>query len=286
MSEKPYRKVYIEITDVCNLCCSFCPGTKRKKKYMSPDEFDRITDEVLPFTDFIYLHLMGEPLLHPRLNEILLLAKNKGLKVIVTTNGTLLDKCGDMLIGSGALFKVNISLQSFEGNNSADSVSLQKYLDCVFDFAEKSSSRNIITVMRLWNEGELGRNALNDRILLRMKERFPGPCDNDYRGFRLRPMLFAEYGEAFEWTMSGETENENITCFALKDQFGILCDGTVVPCCIDCDGNLALGNVFEKPLNEILSSHETADFREKLDRHIPPSDVCLHCGFAKSLFGK
>ncbi len=286
MAEKTYRKAYIEITNVCNLSCSFCPGTNRKKSFMTAGEFEKIADEVLPFTDFIYLHLMGEPLLHPQLGEILGMAKSKGLKVIVTTNGTLLGKAGETLISSGALFKVNISLQSYVGNLSDGNENPDEYFDSVFDFAEKSAESGIITVMRLWNGGELGKNRYNDRIFNRIRERFPGEYDKDYRGFRLRRLLFLEYGEAFEWSMSDGRENESVTCFALRDQFGILCDGTVVPCCLDRDGSLALGNVFDTPLADILSSERTVRFRESLDRHIPPSELCRHCGFAKTLFGK
>ena len=112
-----YSRVYIEITNVCNMNCSFCHGHSRDKRFMSEDEFNLILDRLSGQTEYIYYHLMGEPLLHPLVPVFLKTAKNKGYKSMITTNGTLLNKCGDEIINSG-IHKVNISVHSFEESDN------------------------------------------------------------------------------------------------------------------------------------------------------------------------
>lgn len=108
---KQFAKVYLEISNLCNLSCAFCPGTKRTKKAMTETEFSALLPKLQPYTDYLYFHLMGEPLLHPQLGRFLELAADAGFKVILTTNGTLLETQQEMLLSSPALHKVNISLQ-------------------------------------------------------------------------------------------------------------------------------------------------------------------------------
>lgn len=110
------KKAYLEITNVCNLSCRFCPGTRREKRFMSVEGFKTLSARLRPHTDYLYFHLMGEPLLHPELESLLGIAGAQGFKVIITTNGTLLHRAGELLLRSGAVHKVNISLQSFEAN--------------------------------------------------------------------------------------------------------------------------------------------------------------------------
>ena len=96
--KKRFAKVYLEISNLCNLSCAFCPGTKRTKKALNEEEFSCLISKLRPYTDFLYFHLMGEPLLHPQLGRFLELAGNEGFKVILTTNGTLLGKQQRLLL--------------------------------------------------------------------------------------------------------------------------------------------------------------------------------------------
>ena len=108
-----FRKIYLEISNVCNLKCSFCPGTARTPKMMSEAEFRALMPKLRPWSDFLYFHLMGEPLLHPQLERFLQIAGEAGFRVILTTNGTLLERQKELLLASPGLHKVNISLHSF-----------------------------------------------------------------------------------------------------------------------------------------------------------------------------
>ena len=152
------NKVFLEITNVCNLSCSFCHGTKRAGRFMSVEEFRHAAGEARAFGEYLYFHLMGEPLLHPDLGEFLDIAYKLGFKVIITTNRTLLDSCRDVLLSSPALFKVSISLHSFEANDESDG--FDEYLDSCFTFCRDAAEKGVIAVMRLWNLG--GLESKND----------------------------------------------------------------------------------------------------------------------------
>ena len=273
-------KVYVEITNVCNLSCSFCVGTRRKAAFMSRESFERILRQVRPYTEFLYFHLMGEPLLHPELEYFLKSAKESGFKVIITTNGAYLHEKGDILLSSGALFKINISLHAYEANSP--NLFHERYFDDCFDFAEKAASGGIITVFRLWNGG--GEDKFNGMIINRLRERFDGEWADNTKGIRIRKKLFIEHGDKFDWPLTSEKSDDNVTCYGLRDHFGILCDGTVVPCCLDYDGNLSLGNIFSDDISTILSSEKALSFRNALDRRISPSVMCRRCGFAQNKF--
>ncbi len=271
-----FSKVYLEITNVCNLSCSFCVGTTRKKHFMTTDEFEFLAKSIKPHTNFLYFHLMGEPTLHPELEKLLKIAENLGFKVIITTNGTLLKKVHEVLLNSDALFKVSISLHSFEANSG---VNEDSYFNSCFDFADKSSEKGIITVFRLWNDG--GKNTLNTKIIDKLKIRFSGEWVKNTKGIRIRKKLFIENGEKFEWPMYAENQAENIVCYGLKDHIGVLCDGTVVPCCLDYNGNLSLGNLFTDTLDNILASPKAVNFKNMLEQGKAPCEMCKRCGFVQ-----
>lgn len=259
--------------------CSFCVGTSRKKKYLSLSEFEQLAEKIRPHTDFLYFHLMGEPLLHPELERFFEISEKLGFKVIITTNGSLLKKVSDILLRASALFKVSISLHSFEANSGIDEA--QYFSDC-FDFADKASSKGIITVFRLWNDG--GLDSMNERIINSLKNRFDGEWESNTKGIRIRKKLFIENGERFEWPLHSEIYSENISCYGMKDHIGVLCDGSVVPCCMDYDGNASLGNLFENSLDEILSGEKAVSFKEKLNAGLAPCEMCRTCGFAQKRF--
>ena len=271
-----YSKVYVEIINFCNKNCSFCPKTTREPQVMSIDNFETVLTKLKGLTEYVYYHVVGEPLMHPLLCDFIKLAKRNGFKSAITTNGSLLDTKGDALIASG-VYKVNISIHSFEGG---DKEKHTEYLNTCLDFADKSSRSGVLTVLRLWNQGK--DKGLNVSTVDMIKERF-GEFDKlSVRGARIRDKLHLEYGERFEWPdMSADDGGENVFCYGLKDHFGILCDGTVIPCCLDRDGEIALGNVFEAPLNEILSSPRASAIKNGFQHRKATEELCRKCGYAR-----
>lgn len=277
---KRFRKIYIEITSVCNLNCSFCPGTTREKKFVTPEEFEFVIKSVSPLTDYVYFHLMGEPLLHPQLGEFMDIAAENGIKVCLTTNGTLLKEKAKVLIPRiDKIHKISVSLQAQEANDGR--IELGKYLQDCFAFGKEIEGKTIL-VYRLWNEG--GRNENNSEILAAMHSAFPGEWIERPRGNTIANKIFLENGQKFDWP-DPEADyfgnpNSRYYCYGLNDHIGILADGTVVPCCLDNDGRLALGNIYTESLESILNNNKALGIAEGFKNGFAAEDLCKRCGYA------
>ena len=271
-----YNKVYIEITNICNMNCSFCHGHKRPLRKMSKEEFALILDKLSNQTKYIYYHLMGEPLTHPLLPEFIQLANQHGVKSIITTNGTLLNKRKDELLHAG-IHKINISLHSFEEDTGEEH---RRYVRELAEFSKAAAEQGTIIVFRLWNKGYDG--GKNDIVFNILKETIPGEWSENTRGVRIRNKIHLEWGERFEWPdQDAEVKGEKFSCYGLRDHFGILSDGTVVPCCLDSDGVIALGNVFRDDLSSILSSDRASAITKGFKCGQAAEDLCRRCGYAQ-----
>lgn len=274
---KRFNKIYLEISNICNLSCSFCPGTDRTRHIMTEDEFSGLIAKLRPYTDFLYFHLMGEPLCHPKLGTFLKMAGDAGFKVILTTNGTLLPKVQETLLDAPGLHKVNVSLHAFEANDLT--VSFEEYLQGCFSFGKAAQGKKLV-VYRLWNQG--GADRKNQEILKTMEAFFPGPWEEKSRGTRIGDRIFLEYGDKFDWPdLKAPEGSDRMFCYGLRDQLGILCDGTVVPCCLDHEGDLALGNLHRQSMEEILSSQLACDIFEGFSSRKATQELCRKCGYAR-----
>ena len=274
---KRFRKVYLEISNLCNLQCRFCPGTHRVPKAMTEAEFSFLLERLRPWTDFLYFHLMGEPLCHPRLERFLQLAGDAGFRVILTTNGTLLEKQKEVLLNAAGLHKVNISLHAFEANDLE--VPFAEYLRRCFAFGQAAEGK-ILVVYRLWNQG--GEDEKNTAILDAMHAAFPGEWKAEPRGTRIGQRVYLEYGDKFDWPdLAAEDGGEAVFCYGLRDQIGVLCDGTVVPCCLDHEGDLALGNLFRQPLEKILEAPRAKAILDGFRNKKAAEELCRKCGYAR-----
>lgn len=272
-----FRKIYVEISNLCNLRCRFCAGTKRPLRRMSVAEFSTLLPKLRPYTDFLYFHLMGEPLCHPELAEFLRIAQTHGFRVILTTNGTLLGQCEEILLSAPALHKVNISLHSFEANDLK--IPFSEYLQTCFDFGKHAEGKKLV-VYRLWNQG--GLDGRNREILAQLHNAFPEPWIKERHGTRIGQKVYLEYGEVFDWPdLSAQEGSETVFCYGLRDQLGILCDGTVVPCCLDHDGDLALGNAFTQELAEILDGDRAKKIYNGFSACRAAEPLCRRCGYAR-----
>lgn len=273
---KRFRKVYLEISNRCNLRCAFCPGTKRKSGAMDALHFAAALQKLHPYTDYLYFHLMGEPLCHPNLEQYLSLAAEAGFKVILTTNGTLLSSRQDILLNAPALHKINISLHAFEANDLA--VPFESYLSDCIAFGQAAQSKKIV-VYRLWNNG--GADERNREILDALHRGFPGNWLPGRRGTALGDRIFLEPGDKFDWPdLSAPEYPAPYFCYGLRDQLGILWDGTVVPCCLDHEGDLALGNLFEEDLDAILASPRAKAIYDGFSKKQAAEALCRRCGYA------
>ena len=274
------RKAYLEITNICNLSCSFCHKTARERRMMSDEEFDLLTDR-LAGIKHLYFHLMGEPTLHPLLPKFIVKARKKGFLPIITTNGSLLASKGEALLET-LPHKISISLHAPAANSAFADPS---YLENCINFARRLSSSGCIVALRLWNLGS-EEQAQNAPIIRRLKEEFPGKWQTVRRGngYRLGDNLYLEWGERFDWpdpSLPALPEDADLFCYGLRDQIGVLCDGTVVPCCLDSDANLALGNLFDTELEAILNSPRARAIYDGFTRRRGTERLCRQCGYAR-----
>lgn len=273
-----HRKAYLEITNCCNLSCAFCPGTRRAPKSLTENEFTTLATRVAPWAKYLYYHLMGEPTAHPLLPRFIAIASELGLKSIITTNGTLLSRRADEIIAA-APHKVNISLHAFEANDI--NMPFEEYISGCLEFSKKAADAGIIAVLRLWNKNGKASGALNEKneqILAMLHKHFPDEWTETRSGYRLVSHVFLEWGDKFDWpSINGEILSEAGFCYGLRDQIGVLVDGTVVPCCLDCDGDIALGNLFDEPLENILASDRAKAIYDGFTNHKCTEDLCKRC---------
>lgn len=271
-----YSRVYVEITNICNMHCSFCHGHTRAPRQMTEAEYARVLQQLTGKTQYIYHHLMGEPFIHPLLPRFIEMARDAGFRPMLTSNGTLLRRLGDSVLTQG-LHKVNISVHSFEEDQPDKH---RSYIRDVADFADKATRAGVIISLRLWNNGcDEGKNQTTVALLQGF---LPGAWIENTRGYRIRDKLFLEWGDRFAWPDAGAPDMGNrLFCHGMQDHFGILCDGTVVPCCLDSEGIIALGNVFREELSDILSSPRAQAIAEGFRQRKATEDLCRRCGYAR-----
>lgn len=284
-----FKKIYIETTNICNLSCNFCPKTSRKLGFMSIENFKEIINKIDGYTNHIYLHLMGEPFLNKNLKDFLQISKEANINVNITSNGTLINNVKEILINSKAVRQINISLHSFEANDNE--VDFHEYINNVLDFIKEANEKTeIICALRLWNidtEELKANNELNFKIIKLIEDKLSLEFSlleklKEKRGIKLKERIYLNMAEKFSWPDSSiSLISEEVFCHGLRDQIGILLDGTVVPCCLDSEGNIALGNIFNQNLDEIINSKRAKDIYDGFSRRRAVEDLCKRCGYAK-----
>lgn len=294
VKRKRFKKVYVEITNVCNLACSFCPKTARQPAFLPTARFTDILNQITPFTDYIYLHVKGEPFLHPDLARLLEIAGEMGVWVNLTTNGTLIGKAGPSLLGKPALRQVNFSLHSIvdscaeAGLPPAETAERQaEYMRAILDFVQAARSRehmNVIISLRLWNLKHASQPA-NRHLLEMIESAFALPfrieeVDIPARGIRIAEQVYLNQDYQFHWPdLESEDGDAAAFCYGLKDQAAILVDGTVVPCCLDGEGVIALGNIYQTNFAEIINSDRALRIREGFSQRRAVEDLCKKCEY-------
>ena len=262
---KPLKKIYVEITNGCNLQCSFCAPSGRKIRTMSAAEFSDVARQIVPFTDYVCLHIKGEPLAHPELEAVFAICKEQGLAVNLTTNGTLLSRQAQLLCSADALRQINISLH-------AETADPEQYFTQAVAFAKQGAARRKYISFRLWNGGE------GQGLQQRLYDLFPGHYEKGGR-ITLAPNLFLSLDSLWQWPdIHGPFVSNTGTCHGLKNQLGILSDGTVVPCCLDGEGAAPLGNLFDTAF-DILWETKVKPHRDSMKNHKLSLSLCTKCHF-------
>lgn len=274
-----FKKIYIEITNICNMNCSFCPPTNREKTFMEEIFFQEIIDKIKGFTDYIYLHIKGEPFLHPDILNLIDIANKSNLKVNITSNGTILNY--DVL-NKNNLRQINFSLHSFEED---DNEKKERYIYDILNFSKKAQENGKIISLRLWN---LNNNFFDEKNKLTIKlieDFFQIKIELDSfirgKGVKLEDKIYLNFEEVFQWPkLSNEYYNEKGFCYGLKSHLGILVDGTLVPCCLDDEGVINLGNIKEvESLKDIIQREKSQNIINSFNKRLCNEELCKHCEF-------
>lgn len=259
---------------------------------MTREDFRRILEQIKPFTDYVYFHVKGEPLLHPELGAFLELCAEYGLKVNLTTNGTLISEAADQLLLKSSLRQINFSLHSYDGNDAGEH--LTDYLDCIFSFIKQSSdASDTLFSLRLWNlsrhDSATGSARRNRDVLRQIESAFKLPYLIDeqidqVRGIKLAEKVFLSQDAEFAWpsleTRLHTEEDFSVGfCYGLKSQIAILVDGTVVPCCLDSEGIINLGNIHATPFSEIIQSPRAEKIHQGFSKKEVVEELCRKCTY-------
>lgn len=287
---KKFKKFYIEITNVCNLACNFCPQTKREPEFMKVENFSNILDKIKPYAEYIYLHVKGEPLLHPEIDKLLDLSYEKGFKVNITTNGTLINKVKDKLLTKPALRQVNFSLHSFDGNDH--SKNKDEYINNILSFSNSAIKKtNMLISLRLWNLSENNIANLERKRNHSLLEIIEKEFNLNYkiqekvspgRGIKISDRIYVNQDHQFKWPdLNEDADNGEGFCYGLRNQIAILVDGTVVPCCLDGEGVINLGNINKMDFSKIIESNRATDIFNGFSNRQAVEELCKKCGYRK-----
>ena len=263
-----YKKIYLEITNNCNLSCDFCIKNKRINKFMNENEFKTILNKLDTHTKYLYFHVLGEPLLHPKINEFINYASNK-FKINITTNGYLIDK----IKNNKNIRQLNISLHSF---NNKYKTSLESYMNKIFECVDILKEYTYISY-RFWLKSKDSKKILD---MINKKYNVNLSIDNIKNNTTIDKNIFISINEEFIWpNLNNDHYEEYGTCYALKDHIGILVDGTIIPCCLDSLGVINLGNIFKDNLNDIINSKRYQNMLNGFKQNKKIEELCKTCKY-------
>ena len=260
-----YKKVYLEITNNCNLDCSFCIKNNRDKKFITIEEYKKVLEKLKNYTKYLYFHVSGEPLLHPYINDLINLAKNK-FNINITTNGYLIKRIKD----NHNIRQINISLHSFSNKYN---ISLENYMSNIFEVIDNLKEDTYFS-LRFWVN-----NEYNTKIIEMINNKYHTNLKLE-TGFKIANNVFVSVNKEFIWPdLENDYYNEDGTCYALKDHIGILVNGDVIPCCLDANGIIKLGNIYLENLKDIINSDRYKNMINGFKNNKKCEELCKKCNF-------
>jgi len=291
---KRFKRIYIETTNACNLDCSFCPKHSRKIEFMEPEMFRGILKEVSLYSKHIYFHVMGEPLLHPDIDVFLDICHEYGCRANITTNGTLINIVKDKIASKPALRMMNFSLHIMDGKSEEEEIDV--YLDEVLGFIRTAATCNpdFIACLRLWNQEGGDRKTMsrgNQYITERVGEKLGlprgvGEIPVKGNGIKLTNNIYINQACEFDWPDKSINDiSETGFCLGMRVQVAVLVDGTVVPCCLDSEGAIALGNMKKEGFSSIVAGKRAMELYEGFSARKAVEPLCRKCAY-RQRFGK
>lgn len=271
---KKFTRIYVEITNYCNLSCSFCSKDTRDKREMTPDEFRMVISKIKNYTEDVYLHVKGEPLLHSKLDEILGICDENNISLKITTNGTILSKRKDILLKHN-IKQINISLHS-ENN-------LPNYFEDVFNASDELSKKTTI-VYRIWTLPTLNLDKFSTKIVDKIISHYKLSGDvidkiTHEKATKLANNIYLDKNYEFKWPKISCEKSVIGTCLGTKDHIAILSNGNVTACCLDSEGIIKLGNIFESSLLDIINGALFKEINTGFNNNKIVHDLCKSCTY-------
>lgn len=269
MPKKRFKKIYLEITNACNLSCPFCIKNQRPIKYFTKKDFEIILPKLEPYTDYLYFHLLGEPLIHPNINELIDYASQK-FNIQITTNGYLIKN----IANNTNIRQVNISLHSFDPKYK---VSLVEYMNNILTTIDTLIKNNTYVSLRLWVN-----SPYQEQILDIISTYYQITINSKNKNITIKPKLYLAFSQEFIWPdLDNNHYEEEGTCYATRDHIGILSNGTIVPCCLDTKGIINLGNIYDTTLENVINHPIFKEMHFNFGQNKKAQELCKHCSFIK-----
>jgi radical SAM protein with 4Fe4S-binding SPASM domain len=282
-----FSRAYVEITNICGLFCSFCPPKSTPTATMELSLFRSVVEQLRDYTDEIALHVMGDPMVLSNLEEYLDIAQAAKLKVMITTSGFYFDPLRRETLFHPTIRQVNISLNSFNKNSVARS--FETYMEPILQLCDEKLLRksDFFINLRLWNLDDVhSESPFNKRLFALLEEHFSietgmiaSQINGDRQSIRLASKILLHFDRYFEWPSLENTMCTHGYCQGLNKQIAVLSDGRVVPCCLDSDGIIELGNLSETNLGKILTTKRSSTIQEGFAKGICTEELCQKCSY-------
>ena len=281
-----FYRIYIELTNVCGLSCSFCPTKELPSTQMDLDFFESIIKQAKSYTKEIACHVMGDPLTQSNLHAYLDIIHRHGLKAMLTTSGYFLKKHSYDTLFHPCVKQINISLNSFNKNDT--SWSFEQYIAPILALCHVKLERKVelFVNLRVWNLDEImSEKVFNQTLFNTLGQAFNIPLvlEDIYmqkpKSIRLDNKILIHFDNYFEWPSLKNKNYGDGMCQGLQSHIGILADGRVVPCCLDGDGIIELGNLHHKSLDFILGDSRASQMIDGFKNNKAQEELCQKCSY-------
>lgn len=279
-----FKKIYVELSDICGLKCEFCPSKKAQRGILPLQDFEKIAMQICERAEIFTFHLLGDPLILDNLEQFLSIAKAYKMRLEITTSGFYLsEKNQNLLLNYENIHQINFSLVAFFSQKRLD---LNAYLKPILKLCErhfKCKNSSFIN-LRLWNfDVNFKAPKENEEIYKILNENFKEKFDFTMPKIRLQRHIILHQARRFTWpSLKTPIVSKKGFCYALKEQVGILSDGTLVPCCLDSSGAINLGNVLENSFQNLLETKKFLDLKQGFERGERLENLCQRCEFFKA----
>ena len=281
-----FYRIYIELTNVCGLSCSFCPTKELPSKEMDLEFFESVIVQAKHYTQEIACHVVGDPLTQSNLHDYLDIIHKYGMKAMLTTSGYFLKKHSYDTLFHPCVKQINISLNSFNKNDT--SLTFKQYITPVLTLCNAKLERkeDLFINLRVWNlDAMMSERDFNETLFSTLSETFNVELSLDTiyderpKSIRLASKILVHFDNYFEWPSLKNQNYGDGTCQGLQSHIAILASGKVVPCCLDCDGIIELGDLHEHTLEEIVISKRASRMLNGFKEGKAVEELCQKCSY-------